>query len=54
MMVGISVNGGETSNVVVKEDEAVPQGFTLIPRSMGVSIDGPSVFEIRIAESALA
>ncbi len=54
MMVGISVNGGETSNVVVMEDDDVPQGFALVPRSMGVSIDEPSAFEIRIAESALA
>jgi len=54
MTVGISINGGKTNNAVVKEDENVPQGFALIPRSMGVPIDKPSAFEIRIAESALA
>ncbi|MBM3144688.1 MAG: NADH-quinone oxidoreductase subunit NuoG [Chloroflexi bacterium] len=54
MMVGISINGGESSNIVVREDENVPQGFALIPRSMGVPIDKPRQFEIRIAEAAMA
>ena len=54
MMVAISINGGDTSNATVIEDEKVPQGFVLVPRSMGISINGPSEFEIRIAESAMA
>jgi len=53
MMVGISIDGGKSSNVVIREDESVPQGVALVPRSMGVPIDRPSVFEIRIAESAI-
>ena len=54
MLVAISINGGEVSNATVIEDESVPGGFALIPRSMGISINGPSEFEIRIAESVMA
>ncbi len=54
MVVGISINDGETSNVVVWEDERIPAGTALVPRSMGVAINRPSTFEIRIAEAAAA
>jgi NADH-quinone oxidoreductase subunit G len=54
MTVGISVNDGPTSNVIVQEDESLPQGFALLPRSMGVAIEKPSTFEIRIAEAIAA
>lgn len=54
MTVGISVNGGPTSNFVVREDESLPQGIALIPRSMGVAIDKPSTFEIKLAEAVTA
>ncbi|MBC8505913.1 MAG: NADH-quinone oxidoreductase subunit NuoG [Anaerolineales bacterium] len=54
MVVGISINGRDTSNATVVEDEHVPQGIALVPRSMGIPIDGPSKFEIRIAVAAMA
>jgi hypothetical protein len=38
---------------VIIEDENIPQGTVLIPRSMGIPIDRPSEFELRIAEAAL-
>ncbi len=54
MTVGLTVNGSAPAPVLVVEDETVPQGFALVPRSMGVPIQTPSKFEIRIAETSMA
>jgi len=54
MTVGISVNGGPACDVVVYEDETLPQGVALLPRSIGAAIEKPSKFEIRIAEAVAA
>ena len=54
MTVDIIVNGA-SATVVVKVNEGIPVGFALVPRSMGVSIDGPAVVEkIQVAESVAA
>ena len=54
MAVSLSVNGSLAVDVVVQEDESVPQGFALVPRSMGIPIEQPSEFTFGIAESAVA
>ena len=54
MTVGISIEGSPTGNVVIREDESLPQGIALLPRSMGIAITKPSKFEIRIAEAVAA
>jgi NADH-quinone oxidoreductase subunit G len=54
MTVKILVNGA-SATVVVKVNEGIPAGFALVPRSMGVSIQGPAVVEkIQVAESVPA
>ena len=52
MTVSASVNGS-SSTVIVWVDENVPPGFALVPRSMGISIQGPAAIEIRVAEGEL-
>ncbi|RME06871.1 MAG: NADH dehydrogenase (quinone) subunit G [Anaerolineae bacterium] len=54
MTVGLAVDGGPVAPVLVIEDPAVPQGFALVARSMGVPIHQPATFEIRIAETSMA
>ena len=54
MTIRISINGGPGNNAVVIEDDSLPQGIALIPRSMGVAINQPSEFEIKIAEAITA
>ncbi|MBC8331254.1 MAG: NADH-quinone oxidoreductase subunit NuoG [Anaerolineae bacterium] len=54
MAVSLSVNGSPAIDVVVREDDSVPQGFALVPRSMGIPIEQPSEFTFGIAESAVA
>ena len=53
MTVSVRVNAA-SATVVVKVDENVPAGFALVPRSMGISIQGPAPIEIRVAEGELA
>ncbi len=50
MTVNIIINGASTT-VVVKVSAGIPAGFALVPRSMGVSIDGPAAVEIQVAET---
>jgi hypothetical protein len=52
MTVSLQVNGTSTS-VVVQLDENIPVGFALVPRSMGVSIEGPAAIDIRVAETVV-
>ena len=53
MTVNVNVNG-TSATVVVKIDESIPVGFAVVPRSMGVSLDGPAAIEIQVAEAAVA
>ena len=51
----VNVNVNDTSaTVVVKIDESIPVGFAVVPRSMGISLDGPAAIEIQVAEAAVA
>ena len=51
MTVDIVVNG-VSKTVVIKVDKGIPAGFALVPRSMGISIDGPAAVEkIQVAET---
>jgi len=51
----ISVALGTESNIViVQTDETVPAGVVLVPRSVGMPINGPTPIEIHIAETTLA
>jgi len=52
MTVSIRVNDA-SATVVVKVDENIPAGFALVPRSMGISIERPSLIEIRVAEGEI-
>jgi hypothetical protein len=47
------VNGTSVA-LVVKFDRYVPAGFALIPRSMGMDLDGPVGIKIQIAENVAA
>ena len=49
MRVNAAVNG-VSAPVVVRVDENVPAGFVLVPRSMGVPLDGPAEITIQVAE----
>ena len=54
MTVKIVVNGA-SANVEVKVSDGIPAGFALVPRSMGVSLDGPAEIEkIQLAETVNA
>ena len=51
MTVDIIVNGA-SATVIVRVDEGIPAGFALVPRSMGISLDGPAAVEkIQVAEN---
>jgi len=51
----ISVTISEQSYVaVVQTDKTVPSGIVLVPRSVGLPINGPTSIEIHIAETTLA
>jgi NADH-quinone oxidoreductase subunit G len=51
MTVNIRLNG-TTGCVVIREDQTVPSGVALVPRSMGFPITEPTAIEILIAEPA--
>jgi NADH-quinone oxidoreductase subunit G len=53
MTVSLQVNES-SATVVVKIEENIPVGFALVPRSMGISIVGPTPIEIRVAEGEFA
>jgi NADH-quinone oxidoreductase subunit G len=50
MTVNVSVNGASVK-MMVRINEAIPAGFVLVPRSMGLALDGPAAVEIKIAEA---
>lgn len=53
MTVSLQVND-KSATVVVKVDQNIPEGFALVPRSMGIPITGPAALEIRVVESEIA
>jgi NADH-quinone oxidoreductase subunit G len=53
MTVSVHVNAG-SATVVVRVDENIPAGFALVPRSMGISIAGPTAIEMRVVEAEVA
>jgi NADH-quinone oxidoreductase subunit G len=52
MTVQVSLNGS-TSPVLIQLDETLPVGFAILPRSMGIPINGPTPVEIQVAEPAM-
>jgi hypothetical protein len=52
MTVRVRLNGS-TSPVLIHLDETLPVGFAILPRSMGIPIDGPTPVEIQVAEPAM-
>ena len=49
MKVNVGVNGA-SAPVTVRVDETVPAGFALLPRSMGIPLDGPTEVIIQLVE----
>jgi hypothetical protein len=53
MTVSLQVNN-TSATVVVRVDQDIPEGFALVPRSMGIPINGPTPLEIRVVEGEIA
>jgi anaerobic selenocysteine-containing dehydrogenase len=45
---------GTSSQVTALLDDSLPEGVVLIPRSVGVPIQGPAPVELRVVEPAVA
>jgi NADH-quinone oxidoreductase subunit G len=53
-MVKLTLNETISYLVTARHDESLPEGIVLIPRSLGIPLDGPAAADIKVAEKAVA
>jgi NADH-quinone oxidoreductase subunit G len=51
--VEVTLNGA-TAQALARLDDGLPQGVVLVPRSVGIPINGPAPIQVRAAEPAMA